>query len=134
MSTTETNHATQFDPKFAQTIAKLRKDQGLSQEQLGEKLSVTRQAVSRWESGEALPELERLIEISGLFRVSLDALIYGADVTVSPMVSDGSTKNGQDAETGQVAIRWLAGGIIACVFFLCVTAVVIVYTWSKTVA
>lgn len=47
----------------------------MSQEQLGEKLGVTRQSVSKWESGTAVPELGKLIALSGLFSVSIDYLV-----------------------------------------------------------
>lgn len=46
--------------ELAAQIAALRKKHGFSQEELGEKLGVSRQAVSKWESGQAVPELEKL--------------------------------------------------------------------------
>ena len=52
---------------IGQTIAAQRRKPGLSQEQLGEKLGVTRQSISKWESDAALPELEKLIALSRLF-------------------------------------------------------------------
>jgi transcriptional regulator with XRE-family HTH domain len=56
-------------------IQKLRKDQGLSQEQLAEQLHVTRQAVSKWETGEGLPDIENILQLSELFGVSVDYLL-----------------------------------------------------------
>ena len=53
----------------------LRKKSGLSQEQLAEQLSVSRQAISKWESGQSVPESEKLIAISNYFDVSLDYLL-----------------------------------------------------------
>lgn len=61
-------------------IYEMRKAQGLSQEQLAEKLGVSRQSVSKWESGEAIPELERLIAISKIFNVTTDYLLKESDV------------------------------------------------------
>lgn len=61
-------------------IYEMRKAQGLSQEQLAEKLNVSRQSVSKWESGEAIPELERLIAISKIFNVTTDYLLKESDV------------------------------------------------------
>ncbi|MDR1569038.1 MAG: helix-turn-helix domain-containing protein [Oscillospiraceae bacterium] len=55
----------------------LRKQNGLSQEELAERLGVTRQAVSKWERGEALPDTENLITLARLYRVSLDELLLG---------------------------------------------------------
>ena len=53
----------------------LRKKSGLSQEQLAEQLIVSRQAISKWESGQSVPESEKLIAISNYFDVSLDYLL-----------------------------------------------------------
>ena len=52
-----------------------RKAAGLSQEALGERLGVSRQAVSRWEADAAVPELEKLIAMSRLFGVTVGALL-----------------------------------------------------------
>ncbi len=61
-------------------IYEMRKAQGLSQEQLAEKLGVSRQSVSKWESGEAVPEVERLITMSRIFNVTTDYLLKESDV------------------------------------------------------
>lgn len=53
----------------------LRKEAGLSQERLAEKLGVSRQAVSKWESGQSTPDIENLSALSDLFGVTLDELI-----------------------------------------------------------
>ena len=57
-----------------QNISKIRKERGLSQEALAEKLSVSRQAVSKWETGEAVPELQKLIMLCDILGVSMDKL------------------------------------------------------------
>lgn len=59
---------------FSERLIKLRKIQGLSQEELGEKLNVTRQTVSKWELGQTTPEMSKLVEMSKLFGVTLDEL------------------------------------------------------------
>ena len=53
----------------------LRRRAGLSQEQLADRLGVTRQSVSKWESGQAAPELGKLVALSELFGVSVDYLV-----------------------------------------------------------
>ena len=65
--------------KFNERLLKLRKENALSQEELGEKLNVTRQTVSKWELGETTPEMEKLIEMAKLFNVSTDELIKESD-------------------------------------------------------
>ena len=59
---------------LSEKLYTLRKKSGLSQEQLAEKLLVSRQAVSRWENGEVLPDAPNLLQLSKLFGVSIDVL------------------------------------------------------------
>ncbi len=61
-------------------IVELRKAQALSQEELAEKLNVSRQAVSRWETGTAMPDAANLLQLSRLFGVTTDYLL-GAEQT-----------------------------------------------------
>ena len=56
-------------------ILKLRKKQELSQEQLAEKLNVTRQTISKWELGETTPDIKQAKELSKIFDISLDELV-----------------------------------------------------------
>ena len=60
---------------FAQKLQKRRKEVGFSQEQLAFELNVSRQAVSKWESGQGYPEVEKLIQLSDLLGISLDELM-----------------------------------------------------------
>lgn len=59
---------------FGERLMSLRRARGLSQEALGDMLDVTRQTVSKWERGDSTPELEKLVELSRIFDVSLDEL------------------------------------------------------------
>ncbi len=61
--------------KFNENLKYLRKKEGLTQEELAEKLNVSRQSVTKWESGQSLPDIEKVKEISYLFSVSVDCLI-----------------------------------------------------------
>lgn len=61
--------------QFADKLLTLRKGAGWSQEQLAEKLNISRQAVSRWESGTAMPDAANLLSLSDLFDVSVDQLL-----------------------------------------------------------
>lgn len=60
---------------FAQKLLDLRTQYGYSQEVLAEKLGVSRQAISKWELGAALPETDKVINISDFFDVSIDYLL-----------------------------------------------------------
>lgn len=65
---------------LSKKIYELRKAKRMSQEQLAEKINVSRQSISKWESGESAPELERLIELSRVFDVSTDYLLLPSEV------------------------------------------------------
>ena len=60
---------------FADKLMDLRKKNGWSQEELAEKLNVSRQAVSKWESAQSVPDMSRIIQLSELFGVSTDYLL-----------------------------------------------------------
>ena len=59
-------------------LYEIRKQHGLSQENLAERLGVSRQAISKWECGESLPDTDNLITISKIFGISLDELVGNA--------------------------------------------------------
>ena len=63
--------------KIGNFLAELRKDQGLTQEALGEKLGVTNKTVSRWENGNYLPPVEMLQELGKLYNISINELLCG---------------------------------------------------------
>ena len=67
--------------KFEEKLVKLRKEHKLSQEQLAEKLGVSRQAISRWEAGETTPDMANLLGLCDVFDVSADFLIREGEVT-----------------------------------------------------
>ena len=61
--------------EFNEKLQQLRKQKGLSQEELANRLNVSRQTISKWEIGDSTPDMEKLIAISDLFEISLDELI-----------------------------------------------------------
>ena len=73
-------------------IYEIRQQQNITQEQLASDLAISRQAVSKWESGKAIPDIENLMYISNLYDVSLDELIKGDDKVSGKIVADASAK------------------------------------------
>ena len=72
-------------------IIKLRKKNGWSQEELADKIYVTRQAVSKWESGNSIPDVEKIVHMSKLFGVTTDYLLndeIGIDNVIEESVAD----------------------------------------------
>ncbi|MBP5358397.1 MAG: helix-turn-helix transcriptional regulator [Treponema sp.] len=60
---------------FAEKLKTLRKQKSISQEQLAEKIHVSRQAITKWESGNGIPDIENLLAISSIFNESIDSLL-----------------------------------------------------------
>ena len=65
---------------FSEKLLTLRKAKDLTQEQLAEKLDVSRQSVSKWESGQVTPDLEKIVEISAIFDVTTDYLLKSSEI------------------------------------------------------
>ncbi len=65
---------------FNEKLIKLRKASALSQEELGNRIDVARQTISKWELGETEPEMSKLIELSNLFKVSIDELVKEKEI------------------------------------------------------
>ena len=63
--------------KIGKFIAHLRRQNGWTQEQLGEKLGVTNKTISRWETGKYMPDIDKLPELSALFGISINELLAG---------------------------------------------------------
>jgi len=61
------------------SIKKLRKEKGMTQDELAEKLCVTRQAVSSWEMGKTQPDVDTLTRLAEIFDVSVERIIYGKE-------------------------------------------------------
>lgn len=77
--------------RFEEKIVEFRKQKGLSQEELAEQLGVSRQAVSRWELGQTLPDIPNLLQLCELFGVSADYLVKDEEQNVEK--SDQSAKS-----------------------------------------
>ncbi len=89
-------------------IAQKRKERGLSQEALGEQLGVSRQAIYKWESAAALPEIEKLIALSRLFGVSVGWLL-GVEENAPPETdSSGELNETQLKMVEEIVARYLA--------------------------
>lgn len=66
--------------KFNEKLLQIRKRLGLSQEELGAELKVSRQTISKWEAGQSYPDFEKLVLLSDYFGMTLDELVRDVDV------------------------------------------------------
>lgn len=94
---------------FKEKLKQLRKAAGMSQEDLAGKLNVSRQAVSRWETGETLPDADMLVQLSNLFEVSIDSLLKSEDDIIKK-----SSETANNIDDKEVLIYKITG--------ICVTA------------
>ena len=97
---------------FGENLQYLRRQEAMTQEALAERLEVSRQTVSKWESDSCYPEMEKLLQLRDLFRVDLDTLLLGS--AEESQVEDTAQYNRfMDAFTWRVALS--VGAIIAAV-------------------
>lgn len=94
-------------------IAALRRDHKLSQEALGEKLGLSRQAVSKWEADQAVPTMDNLMELSRLFGVPVDTLLLPDAPFPAPPAEENSTDAPAASETPHKGVSLSRGKILA---------------------
>lgn len=78
--------------KFNEKLLELRKQKGWSQEELGEKINVSRQTISKYEVGQSTPEMDKLIEISKIFGITIDELV-GKEINKEETAQNGKRRN-----------------------------------------
>ncbi len=105
---------------LSEKLYTLRKKSGLSQEQLAEQLNVSRQAISKWESGASSPESDKLIAISNYFGVSLDYLMK-ADNEQSKDTSQAA--QGETSQASEHAQRSVG-------FIICICGIICLIVWG----
>ena len=116
--------------KLGETILKYRQQRGLSQEKLAERVGVSRQAVSKWEVGDAIPDTDKLIPLARALGITVDELLGNvpeeeeAQSPSDPSLAGEYTCVGEDAKTvtepekkpGWFATHWYWLGLIPAVW------------------
>ena len=95
--------------QFNEKIISLRKSMGLSQEELGAELHVSRQTISKWESAQSYPDFQRLVLLSDYFGLTLDELVRDvdvADVRAKNLNSEKLDSIYNDVGTAKKFINW----------------------------
>ena len=88
---------------FADNIQFLRRREGMTQEELACRLGVSRQSVSKWETGEAYPETEKILYLCELFSVGMDDLMRGDLAATNENLSDPASPAHEEAASAQPA-------------------------------
>ena len=101
-------------------ISRLRAEKRLSQGDLAEVLEVSRQSVSKWETDSSVPDLDKLIKLSQLFRVTLDELVTGeaGSAAEEAPLETPATPAAQAVVSGRMPGRKIAGILLFCMAFL----------------
>lgn len=103
---------------FSEKLKEIRKNEGLSQEQLAEKIGVSRQAITKWETGKGLPDVENMVIIAEIFKTTLDELLRDsvarqeqeATVYTSETIYDIDCEKHFDVNIGNAATILLSSG------------------------
>ncbi len=103
---------------FSEKLKEIRKSEGLSQEQLAEKIGVSRQAITKWETGKGLPDVENMMIIAEIFKTTLDELLRDTaarqeqsfPVFISETIYDIDCEKHFDVNIGNAAAIILSSG------------------------
>ena len=115
--------------KLNEKILTLRKKEGLSQEELADRLNVSRQAVSRWEVGTAQPDASNILQLSKLFNITADCLLNDDYDTDKDVPAIKSTK-----ENAKQHIKAIIGACIAALGFVGNSIIYIISRFVKVYA
>lgn len=113
---------------LADKIIKLRKKNGWSQEDLADKMNVSRQAVSKWESTQTIPDLEKILQLSSLFGVTTDYLLKDEienEEYVDDIPNSGMKRISLKEANEYITWRKCASVRIAIATFLCIFSVIV---------
>jgi transcriptional regulator with XRE-family HTH domain len=108
---------------FADKVVQLRKKSGWSQEELAEKLNVTRQSVSKWEGAQSIPDLEKILQLAQIFGVSTDYLLKDELAEAEYTKSDDSSsvrRVSMEETNAFLQVKQATAGRIAFATFLCI--------------
>ena len=89
---------------FGQRLARLRKERGLTQSELADKLGISAQAVSKWENDQASPDLDIIITLSDIFQITTDELL-GKEKPAATVLTDKPTKKDIDKMVLKIKVR-----------------------------
>lgn len=97
---------------LGERITALRNQRGMSQGDLAEKINVSRQSISKWETDTSIPELDKLLQLSELFHITLDELVKGETVSEAHAAPEPTPPAPAAEKTGST--RKIVGTILLC--------------------
>ena len=103
---------------FSDKLIALRKKAGWSQEELAERLNVSRQSVSKWESAQSMPDIDKILQLSSLFSVTTDCLLKDKQDDMDRLLEDGDFTRGHKAVKGRLTALTAAYWLVVVAIFL----------------
>ncbi|MBO3446042.1 helix-turn-helix transcriptional regulator [Clostridium sp. CCUG 7971] len=97
--------------KIQEKIKKNRQKNNWSQDDLAKKLNISRQAISKWETGESIPDVDKLVLMSEIFDITLDELIKG-EKPKQPLIVEEKSKKGRTIGDFLYSHWWLFTGMM----------------------
>ncbi len=112
--------------EIAERLQKLRRKAGYSQEQTAELLGISRQAVSKWESGQGKPDLDNLVRLTEIYNTSADYILLGTEKNMGTSVPE---KSGLSPEVRKMlcSLAIIAGTALVTILFITVLGLVAKY-------
>lgn len=112
--------------EIAERLQKLRRKNGYSQEQTAELLGISRQAVSKWESGQGKPDLDNLVRLTEIYNTSADYILLGTEKNMGTSVPE---KSGLSPEVRKMlcSLAVIAGTALVTILFITVLGLVAKY-------
>lgn len=103
--------------EIAERLQKLRRKAGYSQEQTAELLGISRQAVSKWESGQGKPDLDNLVRLTEIYNTSADYILLGTEKNMGTSVPE---KSGLSPEVRKMlcSLAVIAGTALVTILFI----------------
>jgi len=128
--------------KTGKFIAELRKQRGMNQEQLGERLGVTNKTVSRWETGKYMPDIDKLQELSAVLGISINELLAGGRIVDPDVFRKQAEDNlvkvmsepsafGLDDRIGYFKHKWLRDHRGLIVLWVVALLVLSIFVWLR---
>lgn len=121
--------------KVGKFLSELRKDAGLTQEQMAQKLGVTNKTVSRWETGVYIPDVSLLLEISQMFNVSVNEILSGerlADTAYREKANDNIAYLLDSRKKAVKKVIAIAAATIVAIMLLCIAAFIVRFIVSRS--
>lgn len=115
---------------IAERLQELRRKAGYSQEQVAEKLGISRQAISKWESGQGNPEIDNVVKLTEIYNVSADYILLGRENNISVSELDKKTEPEKKTMSKEAKVTLAVISVIAATALVTVLFIIALGTYA----